>query len=311
MGKMATREAYGKALAQLALENENIVAVAADLAGSCKTSELQKVAPERHFDVGIAEANMIGVGAGLAANGKIPFCSTFAMFATSRCYDQIRNTVAYSELNVKICASHAGLTVGEDGATHQAIEDIALMRALPGMIVVQPCDGRETTEAVKAIAAIDGPCYLRMSRFAFEDVNTNDDYKFELGKGIVLHEGSSPITMVATGCLVQESLKAIEILKQQGIDPTLINIHTIKPLDEDLIVEYAGKSDLIVSLEEHSVIGGLGSAVADCLARKCPTKQIFIGVQDVFGESGKPMQLLDKFGMSSEKIVERILEEVQ
>lgn len=308
MAKIATREAYGKALAQLALENQNVVAVDADLAGSTKTIDLKKVAPERHFDVGIAEANLIGVSAGLSCNGKIPFCSTFAVFASGRAYDQVRNSVGYGHLNVKICATHAGLTVGEDGATHQALEDIALMRAIPGMTVIQPCDGKETTECIKAIAEYKGPVYVRLGRSAVEDVNTNEDYKFEIGKGVLLHEGEGKVLMVASGMMVQESLKAIEQLKEKGIDPTLINIHTIKPLDEELLLKYAEKAEYVVTLEEHNVIGGLGSAVAECLTKHCPRKQLFIGVQDTFGESGKPALLLDKYGLSAEKIVEKISE---
>ncbi len=302
MSKIATREAYGKALAALALENENVVALDADLAGSTKTSELKKVAPDRHFDLGIAEANMVDVAAGMAANGKIPYCSTFAIFASGRAYDQVRNTVAYGHLNVKICATHAGITVGEDGATHQALEDIALMRAIPGMTVIQPADGIETTAAIKAIAEYDGPVYVRLGRMAVEDVY-NDDYQFEIGKGVVIHQGTSKITMFATGMMVQEALKAIEILNEKGIDPSLINIHTIKPLDKELIIEYAKNSDVVVSLEEHNVIGGLGSAIAETLAQSCPTKQIFIGTQDTFGESGKPDQLLEKYGLSANKIM--------
>lgn len=306
MAKIATRDAYGKALAELALRNENVVALDADLAGSTKTNELKKVCPERHFDMGIAEANMMGVAAGLACNGKIPFASTFAVFATGRAYDQIRNCIVYPHLNVKICATHAGITVGEDGATHQMLEDFSLMRVLPGMTVIQPCDAIETAAAVNAIAAMEGPCYMRMGRSGVEEVNTNPDYKFEIGKGVVLHEGKSGVTFFATGIMVQESLKALEKLQEKGIDPTIINIHTIKPLDEELVLKYALKSYLVVSLEEHNVIGGLGSAISEVLSRKCPRKQVFIGIEDVFGESGKIPQLLDKYGLSAERIVERI-----
>lgn len=309
MSKIATRDAYGKALAALALENKNVVAVDADLSGSTKTAELKKVAPERHFNVGIAESNLIGVSAGLACNGKIPYCSTFAIFASGRAYDQVRNTVAYGKLNVKICATHAGLTVGEDGATHQALEDIALMRAIPNMTVIQPCDGVETEQCIKAISEYYGPVYVRLGRSAVEVVNTDSEYKFEIGKGVVLHKGDKDIIMVASGMMVQESLKAIETLKEKGINPTLINIHTIKPLDEELIIKYAKDAKYVVSLEEHNVYGGLGSAVAECLAKHCPKKQVFIGTQDTFGESGKPDQLLEKYGLSAEKIVERILNE--
>lgn len=308
MGKIATREAYGKALAALALENENVVAVDADLAGSTKTSELKKVAPERHFDVGIAEANLIGVSAGLACNGKIPFCSTFAVFASGRAYDQVRNSVGYGHLNVKICATHAGLTVGEDGATHQALEDIALMRAIPGMTVIQPCDGKETVECIKAIAEYNGPVYVRLGRSAVEDVNVDENYHFQIGKGSLVHHGDEDILMIASGMMVQESLKAIEQLKTMGINPTLINIHTIKPLDEEMILKYAQKAKYVVTLEEHNVIGGLGSAVSECLSKNCPRKQLFIGVQDTFGESGKPALLLEKYGLSASKIVEKIKE---
>ena len=311
MGKVATRDAYGKALAALALRNPDVVALDADLAGSTKTSELKKVAPERFFDLGIAEGNMIGVAAGLACNGKIPFASTFAIFATGRAYDQVRNSVGYPHLNVKICATHAGITVGEDGATHQALEDIALMRVIPGMTVIQPCDGRETEAVINAIAEYNGPVYVRLGRSAVEDVNTSDDYKFEIGKGVVIHEGTSPVTFIATGMMVQESLKAIEILQERGIDPNLINTHTIKPIDEELIVKYAEKSDCIVTLEEHNVIGGLGGAVSEVLARKCPRKQLFIGTQDTFGESGKPALLLDKYGLSAEKVAEKVLDFVK
>lgn len=306
MGKIATREAYGQALAELALENENVVAVDADLAGSTKTIDLKKVAPERHFDVGIAEANLIGVSAGLACNGKIPYCSTFAVFASGRAYDQVRNSVAYGKLNVKICATHAGLTVGEDGATHQALEDIALMRAIPNMTVIQPCDGIETKQCIKEISKYDGPVYVRLGRSAVEDVNTDPNYKFEIGKAVVVYEGDKDVVMFATGMMVQESLKAIETLKQEGINPTLINIHTIKPLDEETIIKYATDAKLVVTLEEHNVIGGLSSAVSECLSKNCPRKQLFIGVQDTFGESGKPAQLLEKYGLSANKIVEAV-----
>ena len=311
MAKMATREAYGKALADLALRNPDVVALDADLAGSTKTSELKKVSPERHFDMGIAEGNMIGVAAGLSLNGKIPFASTFAVFPTGRAYDQIRNSVAYPHLNVKICATHAGITVAEDGATHQMLEDLALMRVLPGMTVIQPCDSIETAACINAIAEFNGPCYVRLGRSAVEDVNVDPDYHFEIGKGVVLHEGTSPVTFFATGIMVQESLKALEQLKEHDVDPTIINIHTIKPLDEELVVKYAEKSELVVSLEEHNVMGGLGGAISEVLARKCSKKQLFIGTEDTFGESGKIPELLDKYGLSSSKIVEKVLNELK
>ncbi|MCR5067334.1 MAG: transketolase family protein [Erysipelotrichaceae bacterium] len=306
MNKKATRDSFGEALAQLALENENVVALSADLAGSARSRAMIKVAPERHFNLGIAEADMIGVAAGLAASGKIPFASSFAMFAAGRAYDQVRNMVGYPHLNVKICASHAGLSAVENGATHQALEDIALMRVIPGMAVIQPCDDRETQQAIKAISEYDGPVYVRLSREPVEEIN-DESYHFEIGRGMIIHEGSSPIAMFATGCLVQQSLKTLKLLKQQGIDPTLINIHTIKPIDEELIVRYAGKSDFIVSLEEHSIKGGLGSAIAEVTAARCPVRQLFIGTEDVYGESGRHEQLLDKFGLSGEKIAQKIL----
>ena len=307
MNKKATRDSFGEALAQLALENENVVALSADLTGSAWTALFKEVAPERHFNVGIAEANMISVAAGMAANGKISFASRFAMFASGRAYDQVRNMVGYPHLNVKICASHSGLSAVENGATHQALEDIALMRAVPGMTVIQPCDDRETRQAIRTVSEYEGPVYVRLSREPVEEIN-DESYHFEIGRGVIIHEGSSPIAMFATGCLVQQSLKALKLLKQQGIDPTLINIHTIKPIDEELIVRYAGESDFIVSLEEHSVMGGLGSAIAEVTASRCPVRQLFIGTQDVYGESGRFDQLLEKYGLSAEKIAERIVE---
>jgi transketolase len=306
MAKIATRQAYGDTLAQLVQENKDIVVLDADLAGSTKTSEAKKAAPERHFDMGIAEADMIGVAAGLAANGKIPFASTFAVFATGRAYDQIRNSVAYPHLNVKICATHAGLSVGEDGATHQALEDIALMRVLPGMTVVQPCDAVETAALVRAAAALQGPVYVRLGRSAVETVYP-EDQPFTLGKAIVLHRGVSPVTIFATGLEVQESLQALELLKGQRVDPTLVDVSTIKPLDEETVVACASGSDLVVSVEEHSVIGGLGGAIAETLARRCPKRQLFIGVQDTFGESGRADLLLAKYGLTGDHIAEAIL----
>ncbi len=305
MSRIATREAFGQALAQLAQENENVVALSADLASSVKSAAMKKTAPERHYNFGIAEANMIGAAAGMAANGKIPYATSFAMFASGRAFDQVRNMVGYPHLNVKICASHSGLSAVENGATHQALEDMALMRAIPGMTVIQPCDDIETQQAIKAISEYDGPVYVRLGRNAVEDVN-GADYHFQLGKGVILHQGSSPITMFATGAMVQQSLKALEILKDKGMDPTLINIHTIKPLDERLVLEFARKSDFIVSLEEHSIIGGLGSAIAELTASSCPTRQLFIGTKDVYGESGSYEQLLDKYGLSASKVAEKI-----
>ena len=312
MSKIATRAAYGKTLAALVKENPNIVVLDADLAGSTMTIEAKKVEPSRHFDFGIAEADMMGAAAGFAISGKIPFASTFAVFATGRAYDQIRNSICYPHLNVKIAATHAGLTVGEDGGTHQSVEDINLMRGLPGMTVIQPCDETETAQAIRAAAEIKGPVYIRLGRGAVEDVyQPEDNYHFELGKGVVIHEGTTPITMFATGIMVQESLKALPLLEEKGIDPTVINIHTIKPIDEELITRYAEGSELIVSLEEHNVIGGLGSAVAEVLAKNCPRRQLFIGVQDTFGESGTAAALLDKYGLNSQHIAEKVIEAVK
>ncbi|MGI6511769.1 MAG: transketolase family protein [Catenisphaera adipataccumulans] len=303
MAKEATRAAYGKALAELVQENENVVVLDADLAGSTKTAEAKKVCPERHFDMGIAEGNMMAVAAGMAASHKIPYASTFAVFATGRAYDQIRNSICYPNLNVKVCATHAGLTVGEDGASHQSLEDIALMRALPNMKVFQPCDGVEARAIVKAVADIDGPCYVRLGRLAVDTVNDPDTYKYEFGKGIVMKKGAK-VAIIATGMMVQEALKAAE---QLDFDPTVININTIKPIDKDLIIETAKTHDAIVTVEEHNVIGGLGGAVAEVLAdqkERCP--QYMMGVKDEFGQSGTPAALLDAYGLDAAHIAEFI-----
>ena len=291
MAKIATRQAYGKALQKIAEKNPNIVVLDADLSGSTKSGDVKKVRPEVFFNMGIAEGNMMSVAAGLAASGKVAFASTFAMFATGRAYEQIRNSIGYTELNVKVCASHAGLSVGEDGASHQCIEDLALMRVIPTMKVFQPCDAIETEQLIEAISEIDGPCYVRMCRMATEQVHS-DDYKFEYGKADVIQEGKD-VLIIATGLEVLESLEASKILEADGIKPTILNIHTIKPLDEDTIVEMAKKHKVVITAEEHSIIGGLSSAVADCLIRKYPCKVEMIGVQDVFGESGKPNELLE------------------
>ncbi|MBB5183463.1 transketolase family protein [Catenisphaera adipataccumulans] len=303
MAKEATRAAYGKALAELVQENENVVVLDADLAGSTKTAEAKKVCPERHFDMGIAEGNMMAVAAGMAASHKIPYASAFAVFATGRAYDQIRNSICYPNLNVKVCATHAGLTVGEDGASHQSLEDIALMRALPNMKVFQPCDGVEARAIVKAVADIDGPCYVRLGRLAVDTVNDPDTYKYEFGKGIVMKKGAK-VAIIATGMMVQEALKAAE---QLDFDPTVININTIKPIDKDLIIETAKTHDAIVTVEEHNVIGGLGGAVAEVLAdqkERCP--QYMMGVKDEFGQSGTPAALLDAYGLDAAHIAEFI-----
>ncbi|MBE6047692.1 MAG: transketolase family protein [Clostridium sp.] len=303
--KQATREAYGKALAELAKSNPNIVVLDADLSKSTKTAEFKKVAPERFFNMGIAEANMMGVAAGISTCGKIPFVSTFAMFAAGRAFEQIRNSICYPKLNVKICATHAGLTVGEDGATHQAIEDLSLMRSIPNMVVINPSDGIETKEAIKAIAEYQGPCYVRLGRMAVEDINTNENYKFEIGKGIKLSEGND-VSIIATGIMVEIALKAKEKLLSEGINARVINIHTIKPIDSDLIIEAAKETGAIVTVEEHSIIGGLGSAVTEVVSEYCPVPVLRMGVNDTFGESGKPNELLDKYGLTCEKIVEKV-----
>ena len=301
MAKQATRAAYGEAIAELVQENKNVVVLDADLAGSTKSGEAKKVCPERHFDMGIAEGNMMAVAAGLAASGKIAYASTFAVFATGRAYDQVRNSICYPNLNVKICATHAGITVGEDGASHQALEDIALMRAIPNMHVFQPCDGPEAKAIVKAVANIDGPCYVRLGRLAVESVNDPETYTYEYGKGVVMQKGEK-VAIVATGMMVQEALEAAKAL---DFDPTVVNINTIKPIDADLIKELAKTHDAIVTVEEHNVIGGLGGAVAEVLAsekERCP--QYMMGVQDTFGQSGTPAELLDHYGLNAKHIKE-------
>ena len=300
MGK-ATREAYGSALAQLIKENDKVVVLDADLTKSTKTAEAKKACPSRHFNMGIAEGNMMTVAAGLAASNKIVFASSFAMFAAGRAYEQIRNSIGYPHLNVKICATHAGITVGEDGASHQSVEDIGLMRSIPGMHVFQPCDATETMAMIKAVADIDGPCYVRLGRSGVDDV-FDDSYVFEPGKGLVLRKGSK-IAVVATGMMVQEALKAAAMCE---CDPTVVNIHTIKPLDEDLVIASAQKTGKVVTVEEHSVIGGLGSAVCDALSEKAPTKVMKIGVYDRFGESGPGAELIKKYELDAESIYKKV-----
>ena len=308
MAKMATREAYGKALAELIVEDKKVVVLDADLSKSTKTADAKAVCPERHFNVGIAEGNMMGVAAGLASCGNTVFASSFAMFATGRAYEQVRNSIGYTHLNVKICATHAGITLGEDGASHQSIEDIALMRAIPGMTVIQPCDDIETKQVIKAISKFNGPCYVRLGRSAVDTVNT-EDYVFELGKGSVLRKGKD-ITLVATGMMVQQALLAANTLSEQGIEVNVINIHTIKPLDEALILEYAKQSKLIVTCEEHSKFGGLGSAVAETLSKNHPIKLAMVAVNDTFGESGTPNALIEKYGLTAKDIVKTVLESI-
>lgn len=308
MAKMATREAYGKALAQLILEDPKIVVLDADLSKSTKTADAKAVCPERHYNVGIAEGNMMGIAAGLASCGNTVFASSFAMFATGRAYEQVRNSIGYTHLNVKICATHAGITLGEDGASHQSIEDIALMRAIPGMTVIQPCDDIETKQVIRAITQFNGPCYVRLGRSAVDTVNS-EDYVFELGKGVVLRKGGD-ITLIATGMMVQQALIAANTLSEQGIEVNVINIHTIKPLDEALILEYAKKSKLVVTCEEHSKFGGLGSAVAETLSKNHPTKMAMVAVNDTFGESGTPNALIEKYGLTGKDIVKTVLESI-
>lgn len=305
--KIATRDSYGNALVELGKEHENLVVLDADLAAATKTGVFKKVFPERHIDCGIAECNMMGVAAGLATTGKVPFASSFAMFAAGRAFEQIRNSIGYPKLNVKIGATHAGISVGEDGATHQCNEDIALMRTIPGMVVINPSDDVEARAAVKAAYKHEGPVYLRFGRLAVPVINGREDYKFELGKGVVLREGKD-ITLIATGLPVAETLEAAEKLAADGIDAKVINIHTIKPLDEELIVEAAKETGKVVTIEEHSVIGGLGSAVCDVLSEKAPTKVLKIGINDTYGESGPAVELVKKYGLDAESIYKKIKE---
>lgn len=305
--KIATRESYGNALVEVGKENPNVVVLDADLAAATKTGTFKKVFPERHIDCGIAECNMTGVAAGLATTGKIPFISSFAMFAAGRNFEQVRNSIGYPHLNVKIGATHAGISVGEDGASHQCNEDIALMRTIPGMVVVCPSDDVEAKAAVKAAVEHEGPVYLRFVRLAVPVINDRPDYKFELGKGVVLREGKD-LTIVATGLPVAECLAAAEMLAKDGIDAKVINIHTIKPLDEELIIAAAKETGKVVTVEEHSVIGGLGSAVCDCLCANAPTKVLKIGMNDKFGESGAAVALLHKYGLDAEGIYNKIKE---
>ena len=303
--KIATRESYGNALAELGKLHEDVIVLDADLAGATKTAVFKKACPERFIDCGIAESNMIGVAAGIATTGKVPFASSFAMFAAGRAFEQVRNSVGYPKLNVKIGATHAGISVGEDGATHQCNEDIALMRTIPGMVVINPADDVEAKAAVFAAYEHKGPVYLRFGRLAVPVINDNPEYKFELGKGIVLREGKD-VAIIATGLEVAESLAAAEMLAADGIDAKVINIHTIKPLDEELVIAAAKETGKVVTVEEHSVIGGLGSAVCDVLSENCPTPVLKIGVNDVFGESGPAVQLIKKYGLDAEGIYTKV-----
>ena len=305
--KIATRESYGNALVELGAENPNVVVLDADLAAATKTGMFKKAYPDRHIDCGIAECNMMGIAAGLSTTGIVPFASTFAMFAAGRAFEQVRNSIGYPHLNVKIGATHAGISVGEDGATHQCNEDIALMRTIPGMVILNPADDVEAKACVKAAYEYNGPVYLRFGRLAVPVINDRPDYKFELGKGVVLREGKD-VTIVATGLCVSSALEAAEKLAADGIDAKIINIHTIKPLDEELIVAAAKETGKVVTVEEHSVIGGLGSAVCDALAEKCPVPVKKIGVQDVFGESGPAAALLAKYKLDGEGVYEQVKE---
>ena len=303
--KIATRESYGHALVELGKEHEEVVVLDADLAEATKTGIFKKEFPERHIDCGIAECNMMGIAAGLAATGKVPFASSFAMFAAGRAFEQIRNSIGYPHLNVKIGATHAGISVGEDGATHQCNEDIALMRTIPGMTIINPSDDVEARAAVKAAYEMEGPVYLRFGRLAVPVINDRDDYKFEIGKGVVLKEGTD-LTLIATGLEVAESLAAAEKLEADGISVEVINMHTIKPLDVDLVVRSAAKTGKVVTVEEHSIIGGLGSAVAEVLAEKQPAKLLRIGVEDRFGESGPALKLLEKYELDAAGIYKKV-----
>ncbi|TDS50611.1 transketolase family protein [Myroides indicus] len=303
-GSKDTRSGFGAGLTELGQKNENVVALCADLIGSLKMDEFKKNHPDRFFQVGIAEANMIGVAAGLTIGGKIPFTGTFANFSTGRVYDQIRQSVAYAEKNVKICASHAGLTLGEDGATHQILEDIGLMKMLPGMVVINPCDYNQTKAATLAIADYKGPVYLRFGRPVVPNF-TSEDQKFEIGKAVLLSEGDD-VTILATGHLVWEALQAAEELKKQGISAEVINIHTIKPLDESAILKSVAKTGCVVTAEEHNFLGGLGESVSRVLSLNNPLPQEFVAVNDTFGESGTPEQLMDKYGLNANAIVEKV-----
>lgn len=303
--KIATRDSYGNALAELGKEHDNLVVLDADLAAATKTGVFKKAYPERFIDCGIAEANMTGVAAGLSTCGKVPFISSFAMFVAGRAFEQVRNSIGYPHLNVKIGATHAGITVGEDGATHQCNEDIALMRTIPGMVIINPADDVEARAAVKAAYEYEGPVYLRFGRLALPIIHNESSYKFEIGKGEILRDGKD-VTIVATGAMVSNSLEAAEKLAADGIEAKVINIHTIKPLDEELVVAAAKETGKVVTVEEHSVIGGLGSAVCDTLAQKAPTQVMKIGMNDTFGESGPAVELLKKYKLDAESIYEKI-----
>ncbi|MCT4507639.1 MAG: transketolase family protein [Tepidibacter sp.] len=308
MKKIATREAYGNALVKLGQMNENVVVFDADLSKSTKTAGFQKSFPERFFNMGIAEQNLIGSAAGMSTAGKIPFASTFAMFAAGRAFEVIRNSVCYPKLNVKVCATHAGLTVGEDGASHQSVEDMAIMRSIPNMTVIVPADGVETEQIIFEIAKYNGPVYVRLGRSAVPTI-FDENYKFEIGKGVEVLEGTDA-TVIACGMMVNEAMQAHEILKEEGISLRVINMPTIKPIDTDIIIKAAKETKAIITAEEHSVIGGLGSAVSEVVAENCPIKIKKVGVKDTFGESGTPNDLLEKYGLTAVDIVKAVKESI-
>ncbi len=303
--KKATREGYGDGLVEIGKEFDNLVVLDADLAEATKTCVFKKEFPERHIDCGIAECNMMGVAAGFAATGKVPFASSFAMFSAGRAFEQVRNSIGYPHLNVKIGATHAGISVGEDGATHQCNEDIALMRTIPGMVILNPSDYIEAKAAVRAAYEYDGPCYLRFGRLAVPVINDNADYRFEIGKGVTLREGKD-VTIIATGLTVSGALEAAVRLAADGIEAKIINMHTIKPLDEELVIAAAKETGKIVTVEEHSVIGGLGSAVCDVLSENYPTPVKKLGVYDRYGESGPAVELVKKYGLDADGIYEAV-----
>jgi transketolase len=305
--KIATREAYGKVLVDLGKQNEDIVVLDADLSKSTKTSSFGKVFPNRFFNMGISEQNLMGTAAGLAASGKIPFASTFAMFATGRAFEIIRNSICYPKLNVKVCATHAGITVGEDGASHQALEDIACMRAIPNMTVINPADAISAEALIYAASEYKGPVYIRLGRAKVPVIYNKEDYEFEIGKGIEVKEGQD-VTIIATGIMVDKALKAREDLLKEGISARVIDIHTIKPIDKDIIIKATKETKAIVTVEEHNILGGLGSAVAEVVVENSPVPMKMIGINDTFGESGKPDQLLEKYGLTQENIFNKVKE---
>ena len=303
-GNKDTRSGFGEGLTELGRDNPNVVALCADLTGSLKMQDFKTENPERFFQVGVAEANMMGIASGLTIGGKIPFTGTFANFSTGRVYDQIRQSIAYSSKNVKICASHAGITLGEDGATHQILEDIGLMKMLPGMTVINPCDFNQTKLATIAISKFKGPVYLRFGRPKVPNF-TNEKSNFEIGKGLLLKEGND-VTLIATGHLVWEAIKAAEEVKKQNINVEVINIHTIKPLDDQIIINSVKKTGCLITAEEHNHIGGLGESISGMLSKKHPTPQEFVAVNDTFGESGTPSQLMEKYGLNTETIIQKL-----